>query len=203
MRLGVHWTSHTIVFRHYNERESVSNHHPRHCFLKRLIRRTSKKILKLRVTGLCAGNSPATGEFTAQRASNADNVPISWRHPGRISFLPMSSRDSLHRISPCFIRVRFLFVRKWSPYQIVRIFVFVLQPIRILDNLAKFASIRRRSNAYWFSLLFSRFLREINAYLWAQSVKSQVNPVIYYWWAYRLSPADKNIETGLYNSWCR
>ena len=32
------------------------------------------------VTGLCAGNSPVTGEFPAQRASNAENVSIWWRH---------------------------------------------------------------------------------------------------------------------------
>ena len=31
---------------------------------------------KLRVTGLCVGNSPATGEFPAQMASNAENVSI-------------------------------------------------------------------------------------------------------------------------------
>ena len=35
---------------------------------------------KLRVTGLCAGNSPVTVEFPAQRASNAENVSIWWRH---------------------------------------------------------------------------------------------------------------------------
>ena len=34
----------------------------------------------LRVTGLCAGNSPVTGEFPSQMASNAENVSISWRH---------------------------------------------------------------------------------------------------------------------------
>ena len=39
-----------------------------------------KKTLKLRVTGLCAGNSPVTGEFPAQMTSNAENVPIWWRH---------------------------------------------------------------------------------------------------------------------------
>ena len=43
-------------------------------------RRRSKKPLKLRVTGLCEGNSPVTGEFPAQRASNAENVSIWWRH---------------------------------------------------------------------------------------------------------------------------
>ena len=28
----------------------------------------------------CAGNSPGTGEFPAQMASNAENVSIWWRH---------------------------------------------------------------------------------------------------------------------------
>ena len=36
--------------------------------------------LKLRVTGLCVGNSSVTGEFPAQMASNAENVSIGWRH---------------------------------------------------------------------------------------------------------------------------
>ena len=45
-----------------------------------LFRCKSKKTSKFRVTGLCAGSSPVTGEFTAQRASNAENVSIWWRH---------------------------------------------------------------------------------------------------------------------------
>ena len=40
----------------------------------------SKKTSKLRVTGLYAGNSPVTGEFPAQRASNATIFSIWWRH---------------------------------------------------------------------------------------------------------------------------
>ena len=40
----------------------------------------SKKTSKLRVTGLCAGYSPGTGEFPAQVASNAEYVSIWWRH---------------------------------------------------------------------------------------------------------------------------
>ena len=32
------------------------------------------------ITGLCEGNSPVTGEFPSQRASNADNVSHWWRH---------------------------------------------------------------------------------------------------------------------------
>ena len=39
-----------------------------------------RKISKLRVTGLCAGNSPVTCEFPAQKASEAENVSIWWRH---------------------------------------------------------------------------------------------------------------------------
>ena len=40
----------------------------------------SKKTSNLRVTGLCAGNSPGTGEFPAQMASNAETFSIWWRH---------------------------------------------------------------------------------------------------------------------------
>ena len=39
-------------------RDSVSHHQPHGCLLNRLFRHTSKKSSKLRVTGLCAGNSP-------------------------------------------------------------------------------------------------------------------------------------------------
>ena len=65
---------------HHNWRDSVSNHKPHDCFLNRLFRRRSKKTSKLRVIGLCAGNSPGTGEFPVQMASNAENVSIWWRH---------------------------------------------------------------------------------------------------------------------------
>ena len=69
----------TLQWRH-NERDGVSNHQPRDCLLNRLFRRRSKKTAKLRVAGLCAGNSPGTGEFPAQMASNAENVSMapSW-----------------------------------------------------------------------------------------------------------------------------
>ena len=50
------------------------------CLLNRLFRRRSKKASKLRVTGICAGKSPVTGEFPAHMASNAENVSILWRH---------------------------------------------------------------------------------------------------------------------------
>ena len=59
-----------------NEHDGVSNRQPHDCLLNGLFRRRSKKISKLRVTGLCAGNSPVAGEFPAQRASNAESVSI-------------------------------------------------------------------------------------------------------------------------------
>ena len=63
-----------------NERDGLSNHQPHDCLLNRLFRRRSKKTTKLRVTGLCEGNSPVTGEFSSQRASNVENISILWRH---------------------------------------------------------------------------------------------------------------------------
>ena len=49
--LGALWWRH-------NDHDSVSNHQPHECLLKRLFRRRSKKTSKLRVTGLCVRNSP-------------------------------------------------------------------------------------------------------------------------------------------------
>ena len=42
----------------HNDHDGASNHQPHCCLLNRLFRRRSKKTTKLRVTGLCAGNSP-------------------------------------------------------------------------------------------------------------------------------------------------
>ena len=50
--------------------DRVSNHQPHGCLFNRLFSRTSKKTSKLRVTRLCVGNTPATGQFPAQRAIN-------------------------------------------------------------------------------------------------------------------------------------
>ena len=46
----------------------------------RVLRRRPKATSKLCITGLCEGNSPGTDEFPAQKASNAENVSIWWRH---------------------------------------------------------------------------------------------------------------------------
>ena len=47
-----------------------------------------KETSKLRVTGLCAGNSPVIGELPAQKSNNAEVVSIWWRHH---ELIPMHS----------------------------------------------------------------------------------------------------------------
>ena len=69
----------SVQWRH-NGREGISNHQPHDCLSDRLFRCRSKKTSKLCVTGLCAGNSPVTGEFPAQMTSKAESVSIWWRH---------------------------------------------------------------------------------------------------------------------------
>ena len=75
----------SLHWRH-NECYGVWIHQPHDCLLYTLFRRRSKKTSKLRVTGFCAWNSPVTGEFLAQRASNAENYSIWWRHHVRFLF---------------------------------------------------------------------------------------------------------------------
>ena len=79
---SIHLTS--LQWRH-NGRDGVLHHQPHDCLLNRLFRHRSKKTSNIRVTGLCAGNSPVTGEFSTQMASNAENVSIWWRHHGEFS----------------------------------------------------------------------------------------------------------------------
>ena len=69
----------TLHWRH-NDHGDISNHQPHGCLLNHLFSRRSKKTSKLCVTGLCVGNSLATGEFPAQRASNTENISIWWHH---------------------------------------------------------------------------------------------------------------------------
>ena len=77
-----HYTQNNALRWRHNGHDGVSNHQPHHCLLNRLLSCRSKKTSKLRVTGLCAGNSPVTGEFPAQMTSNAKNVSIWWRNRG-------------------------------------------------------------------------------------------------------------------------
>ena len=69
----------TLQWRHTG-RDAASNDRRLHCLLSRLFRRRSKKTSKYRVSGLCDWNSPVTSEVPSQRASNAENGSIGWRH---------------------------------------------------------------------------------------------------------------------------
>ena len=86
----------------------ISNHQPHDCLLNRLFRHRSKKTSKLRVTGLCVGNSQGTGEFPAQMASNAENVSIWWRHHDdsgwcrSMIFAPILQKKSWRCVRYCF-----------------------------------------------------------------------------------------------------
>ena len=105
--------SHFSLRWRHNHHDSVSNHQPHDCLLNRLFIRRSKKTSKLRVTGLCAGNSPGTGEFPAQKASNAENASIWWRHhAGTLLNLTISNGTKK--------RVWALPMQKW-PSQLVQI----------------------------------------------------------------------------------
>ena len=81
----------TSQWRH-NGRAGVSNHQTHDCLHDHLFRCRSKKTSKLRVTSLCVGNSPVTGEFPAQKASNAENIFIWWRH--HASWVSVTARMS-------------------------------------------------------------------------------------------------------------
>ena len=93
-RFTVSITQRTVLRRHYdlsifkslrwhhNGGDGVSNHQPHDCLQNRVFRRRSKATSKLCVTGLCVGNSPGTGEFPTQKASNMENVSIWWHHHG-------------------------------------------------------------------------------------------------------------------------
>ena len=60
----------------HNERNGVSNHRRLDCLFNHFFRRRSNKTSMFRVTGLCAGNSPATGEFPAQRPVTRKMLPF-------------------------------------------------------------------------------------------------------------------------------
>ena len=94
----------TLQWRHKG-RVGAWYHQPPDCLLNRLFRCRSKKTSKLRVTGLCVGNSPVTREFPAQMARNVEGkcfhlMASSW-HTSicEISILSISfSNDSSRRL---------------------------------------------------------------------------------------------------------
>ena len=82
----------------HDKRDSVSNHRRLDYLLNPLFRRRSNKASKLRVTGLCEGNPPVSGEFSSQRASKAENVSIWWHHHG-VNWAPLIAPFEQHFVS--------------------------------------------------------------------------------------------------------
>ena len=60
------------------------------------------------VTGLCEGNSPVTGEFPSQRASNAEKLSIWWRHHGELHLTLLSAMcwwwSTIYRLRDAYVK---------------------------------------------------------------------------------------------------
>ena len=116
--------------RRHNERDRVWNLQPHDCLLNCLFRSRSKKTFMVRVTGLCEGNSPVTGEFPAQSASNAERVSIWWRHHGMVSqsFTLLINYAAKPNGSPVIIFLKFYF-------HVLRLLMFTSNVSRYLESL--------------------------------------------------------------------
>ena len=110
----------SLRWRHYG-RDSVSNNQPHDCLLNRFCRRRAKKTSKHRVTGLCARNSPAPGDFSAQRPVTRkifpfdDVIMIGLNMHEYFLFLLLHLHQFFYyftRIFKCFIYSKF---SKWLP----------------------------------------------------------------------------------------
>ena len=77
----------------HNGCDSVSNHQPRDCLLSLLFRRRSKKTWKLRVTGLCVGNSPG---------------PVNSPHKGPVTRKMFPFDDVIMRNQSCLTTISFV-----------------------------------------------------------------------------------------------
>ena len=107
-QLSLHWR--------HNDHDSVSNHQPHGCLLKRLFRRRSKKTSKLRVTGLCVGNSPGPvnsphkGPVTRKMFQFDDAIMfIPFVHRSCICWGILSKIKLIHRLNWNSGRMRFQF----------------------------------------------------------------------------------------------
>ena len=84
------------------------------------------------VAGLCAGKSPVTGEFPAQKASNAENVSISLRH--HYSHLLVDSSNHFNK--GCFIFLGLLVHEHWDNRMVAGAIVCLPQStLKVMDKL--------------------------------------------------------------------
>ena len=80
----------------HNGLDSISNHQPHDCLLNRLFRHRSKKTSKLRVTGLCAVNSPHKWPLTRKMTSSC-TMSYHWV----ITNAPVSKCVQAHVVHAC------------------------------------------------------------------------------------------------------
>ena len=110
----------------YNERDGVSNHQPYDCSLNRLFRQRSKKTSKLRVTGLCEGNSPVTVNSPHKWPVTRKKVSIWWRHHGCPPCCRCLKRQSTERpsLSPSSTitstRLMWIFMSSWKTRRVMQ-----------------------------------------------------------------------------------
>ena len=95
----------SLEWRH-NERDGVSNHRRLDCLFKRLFRSRSKKISKLRVTGLCEGNSLVAGEFPHKGQVTREMFPFHdaimwWHHRALMTLFTIALDSQLHGVQSC------------------------------------------------------------------------------------------------------
>ena len=111
-----------------NGYDSVSNYQPHNCLLNHLFRGRSKKTSKLRVTGLCEGNSPGTGEFPAQMASNVENVSIWWHHHDIMVPVPLLQFVILNHLSMITVIIKLSAVH-WGHFNLCSLIARFMGPI--------------------------------------------------------------------------
>ena len=113
MRASTKKSSMTLLWRH-NGRDCASYHQSNDCSLNRSFRRRSKKISKLRVTGLCAGihrspvNSPNKRPVTRKMLLFDDVIMIKFYILQLVYVIPVEHIPSFFTFDPstCLIKTR-------------------------------------------------------------------------------------------------
>ena len=121
---------------HHNGHDGVSNHQPHHCLLNCLFRCRSKKASKLRVTGLCEGNS-----------LGPVNSPHKWpvmrkMFPFDDVIVSLATQLSIHQ----FVQVNIIQHQKQADIKASHYWPFVRRPV---DSSSKRASNAEGISMWW------------------------------------------------------
>ena len=138
----------------HNECYGVSNRRCHDCLLNHLFGRRSKKWSKLRVTGLCEGNSPVTGEFPSQRAGNAENVHLvtsSWKE----------NMGILHKL---IFSYSCIFTIIWKTVMLAQV-QFYQSFCEVLSNDSRWVALKAKLLGVLFNVLCCDFLCECSTFV--------------------------------------